>query len=356
VRVAARNNLLKVLPANRATATGTSPDLIFFDEARDAPDTLWEEIAPSVMGRPDGKMLVASTAGAPSGFFYELVRAQEERPQDDWYLFRSKEVLNPNTSRDELRRIMAVGSRAGELRNLDNEFAAEGDELLSRDVIDAAINKRLTQHEDSALRDTGGKIIGRYDCWAFLDISIKRDLTSLVIVGRADPEQERLQVLRIVVWDPRKMAGKRIQFAPIRQELTNAIQNFRPRRLLVDTASGGGELINWALRSGYMPPIEEMHPSAKSNQEMWGTLRDVLNERKLEIPNHTRLVDELRGLKTKEYAQGLGFRVVDPSKRLHRDISFALAGATWAASQDWRLGQVKMENFDDFWRGLNGVI
>jgi len=114
VRVGERNNLLKILPANRATATGTSPDVIFFDEARDAPDHLWEEIAPSVMSNPTSKLLVASTAGAPSGFFYELVTLQENDPQSDWYLFRSKKNL--------IRK--PPGLKFGELCRLVRELAS----------------------------------------------------------------------------------------------------------------------------------------------------------------------------------------------------------------------------------------
>jgi len=350
VRVPELNNILKILPANRATSTGTSPDILFFDETRDAPDALWEEIAPSVMGQPGAKILLASTAGAPTGFFYELIKLYEEDPPADWYLYRSHDIINPRTSRAALRKIYSVGSQATESRNLDNEFAAEGDELLGRDAIDAAIKKKLINRKDNRITDPQGREVGRYECFAFLDISIKRDLTSLVVVGRPDPDVESLEVLRITCWDPALLGG-RISFDPVRAELVDVIKNFSPGRLLIDTASGGGELINWALREGYCPPIEEFHPTAKSNQEMWGRLRDLLNERKLKVPNHERLIDELRGLKTKEFSQGMGFKVVDPSKRLHRDLSFSLAGAGWIASEAWGRGQIELLDFErEFWR------
>ena len=351
VRVPELNNILKILPANKATSTGTSPDILFFDETRDAPDALWEEIAPSVMGRPGAKIILASTAGLPTGFFYELIKLYEEDPPADWYLYRSRDVINPRTSRAALRKIYSVGSRASELRNLDNEFAAEGDELLGRDAIDAAIKKKLVNRKDNRIMDSQGREVGRYECFAFLDISIKRDLTSLVVVGRPDPDVESLEVLRITCWDPALLGG-RISFDPVRAELVYVIKNFAPGRLLIDTASGGGELINWAMREGYCPPIEEFHPTAKTNQEMWGRLRDLLNERKLKIPNHERLIDELRGLKTKEFSQGMGFKVVDPSKRLHRDLSFSLAGASWIASEAWGQEEGEIDNFDDVWKRL----
>ena len=155
----------------------------------------------------------------------------------------------------------------------------------------------------------------------------------------------------IACWDPALLGG-RISFDPVRKELVDVIKNFAPGRLLIDTASGGGELINWAIRENYCPPIEEFHPTAKSNQEMWGRLRDLLNERKLKIPNHERLIDELRGLKTKEFSQGMGFKVVDPSKRLHRDLSFSLAGAGWIASEAWGQEEGEIDNFDEVWKRL----
>jgi len=350
VRVPELNNVLKILPANRATSTGTSPDILFFDESAAAGDALWEEIAPSVMSRPGAKILLSSTPGLPVGFFYQLVNLYETDPPADWYLYRSRDVINPRTSRAALRKIYSVGSRASELRNLDGEFAAEGDELLTHDAIDAAIKKKLVNRKDNSICDEKGTVTGRYECFAFLDISIKRDLTSLVVVGRPDPDVEGLEVLRITCWDPALLGG-RIKFDPVWKELVYVIKNFTPRRLLIDTASGGGELINWAMREGYCPPIEEFHPTAKSNQEMWGRLRDLLNERKLKIPNHERLIDELRGLKTKEFSQGMGFKVVDPSKRLHRDLSFSLAGASWIASEAWGRGQIEEFDFErTFWR------
>jgi len=47
----------------------------------------------------------------------------------------------------------------------------------------------------------------------------------------------------------------------------------------------------------------------------------------------------------------MGFKVVDPSKRLHRDLSFSLAGAGWIASEAWGRGQIEEFDFErEFWR------
>src|SRR5438132_1257590 len=64
---------LEVVATNEATSPGRSPTLLLLDEARDIPDEFYAAFAPSAIGA-GGKVVIASTAGPPRGFFYELVQ------------------------------------------------------------------------------------------------------------------------------------------------------------------------------------------------------------------------------------------------------------------------------------------
>jgi hypothetical protein len=49
------------------------------------------------------------------------------------------------------------------------------------------------------------------------------------------------------------------------------------------------------------------------------------------MPRHERLLAELRGLKQESFAFGGKWRIIDSSRKYHRDVSLALAGACHAA-------------------------
>src|SRR5262249_30643214 len=71
-----------------------------------------------------------------------------------------------------------------------------------------------------------------------------------------------------------------------------------------------------------------------ANMQLWGALAGRLHARTLSIPRHERLIAELRNLRQESIALGASFRVVDGTRKLHRDVSLALAGACLAAGTE----------------------
>ncbi len=69
--------ILEVIATNEATRPGRSPTLLLIDEARDIPDEFYAAFVPSAIGA-GGKVIIASMAGPPRGFFYELVQHSAE--------------------------------------------------------------------------------------------------------------------------------------------------------------------------------------------------------------------------------------------------------------------------------------
>lgn len=134
---------LEVLATNEQTVPARSPTLLLIDEARDVPDRVYSALAPSVIGA-GGKLVIASTAGLPRGFFHDLV----QNPMPETWLYHSNVNENPHAHRgviDFLQRRLGLLSPAARRRELDNEFAEDGDELLPSALIDAAIDDGLVE-------------------------------------------------------------------------------------------------------------------------------------------------------------------------------------------------------------------
>jgi hypothetical protein len=69
----------------------------------------------------------------------------------------------------------------------------------------------------------------------------------------------------------------------------------------------------------------------ESNMNLWSALSGRLHERTLTVPRHERLLAELRGLRQESFSFGSKWRIVDASKKFHRDVAVSLAGACHAA-------------------------
>jgi hypothetical protein len=249
------------------------------------------------------------------------------------YVFRSSERLNPRASMDNLdfmsRTLMRINP-AYEKRFLSTEFAEIGDEFLPRALIDAAV-----------ITDLMNKIKSTRPCYAFLDLSLKRDLTSRVIV---EWDGETYTAINIQVFEPTGFVNKRIDFNAVKAMIESDFANFTDLTYLCDERAEAGELLNWAQNKGY--PIEPFNATVSSNMNIWGRLCELLSDGKLSIPNNHRLLQELYNLRVEEFSFGRSFRVTDASRKWHRDISMALAGAAWAASEAQGEGVACIHLFD----------
>lgn len=237
------------------------------------------------------------------------------------FLFRSdRRDLNPYASLENLdfisKMLMKINP-AYQKRFLSTEFAELGNEFLSRNMIDACIDYDLINKTSSDKT-----------CFAFVDLSLKKDITSRVIVKK---EKESYTVINIQAFDPQKFANSRIDFDVVKEMILNDKNNFNIRKYLIDERAEAGELINWTRKKGIK--LEPFSGTVRKNMEIWGRLCELLSGCKLKIPPNRRLLNELYNLRIEEFSFGQSFRIVDAQKKYHRDISMSLAGACWAASE-----------------------
>jgi hypothetical protein len=339
VEVPAFNSALEVLAANEATGTARSPTLLLLDEARDVPDGVYTAMVPSTIGA-GGKIVIGSTAGSPSGFFYELC----QHPTPGAWLYHSNENENPQAHKGVLaflkKRFSLLAPSAGK-RELENEFADDGDSFLPTDLIEAAVDDHLGEVPQSTRRAFG-----------FLDLSRKHDLTSLVVVTCEPPRRpeaaDHLVVASIQVWDPKRSPTREVPFAEVRAALLRLPERFpNLMAVLVDEGAEAGSVLPWT-REQYrlVSRVRGFIASASSNIDLWSALAARLHGQTISIPRHERLLAELKNLRQESFAFGSKWRVVDATRKLHRDVSLALAGACYAAAEHREAPELRLLNAD----------
>jgi phage terminase large subunit-like protein len=306
---------------------GRSLNMLLLDECCLIPDESIAAALPSVMAQEDGKVIAISSSWAPSGWFYESVVAAEKVGKKDpsVFLFRSdSRELNPAASQENLDAMSKMLIRinpAYEKRFLSTEFAELGNEFLPRQVVDACIDYQLVNAATSKL-----------PCYAFLDLSLKRDLTSRVVVAYDRQKgQDKYTVQNINILDPKGFINRRVDFNAVKAMIEADHKSFSIRKYLVDERAEAGELLQWARERGFY--LEPFNATVDRNMAIWGRLMELLSTQKLSIPFNRRLLSELYNLRVEEFSFGRSFRITDASRKLHRDVSMALAGAAWAASE-----------------------
>jgi hypothetical protein len=225
-----------------------------------------------------------------------------------------------------LARRLGVLMPAAKRREIDNEFTEDGDAFIRPELLEAGIDDTLGETPAS-----------ERPCFGFLDLSRKRDLTSLVLVLREAPRRaevyDHLTVASVRVWDPKHSATGQIDFAEVRETLAGLPTRFPSlTKLLVDEGAEGGSVLPWAKAQPSLAlKIEGYVATPVANMQLWGALIARLHAQSISFPRHERLIAELRNLRQETFSFGSKWRVIDASRKYHRDVSLALAGACHAA-------------------------
>jgi hypothetical protein len=195
-------------------------------------------------------------------------------------------------------------------------------------LIEAAVDKALGEIQESEA-----------PAFVMYDLSRKRDLTSRTVVLLRPPQRpearDHLVVGSIRVWDPRKSPTGEVDFADVRADLEMLPRRFRNLcSVLIDEGAEAGALLPFARTNAHLALVTAgFIGTPETNMKLWGTLAARLHARTLTIPWHERLIAELRGLRQEQFAFGSKWRVVDNSRKFHRDVSLTLAGACSAAEE-----------------------
>jgi hypothetical protein len=104
--------------------------------------------------------------------------------------------------------------------------------------------------------------------------------------------------------------------------------------VLVDEGAEAGSVLPFAKETASLAArVRGFVATPASNAELWAALSARLHAGTLSIPRHERLLAELRGLRLEAFAFGSRWRVIDASRRFHRDVAVSLALEVHAAGE-----------------------
>lgn len=375
VKVPAAENTLEIFPTSLAGTTGGTRTIVVIDEARAVPWPVAAALLPTVFARngwrcPNGakghtatngdledpnhpthckpcgarlepwtgRVIAMSSAqelaGGERDWFQEAVTAAQERPAAGVHVFASAETLNKKVSANLISSMSDFfGSIEATADGIDIEVGGvsrrKGEAFLTDLQIRQIVDNRLGQAEG-----------GRRPAVAFLDTSISRELTSLVICeAEATPEDpwHTLETVRIDVWDPATLPGNVISEAAIREHLLSVIPLFAVASLRVDTRvmPWAVALVRWLRANApFRGIVKGVDWNAPEREAAWLKLEERILSGRIKIPNHKRLIAELRGAKRNINATTKRLDVREPNRRQrHLDVAEALASCCLMAHE-----------------------
>jgi len=150
---------------------------------------------------------------------------------------------------------------------------------------------------------------------------------------RAPGAADHLTCASITTFDPQHAPGAEVNFDEVRMALDRlALRFFNLQRIAVDQGAESAAILPWLRQHPRLSlRAEAFTATVATNMTMWSALSARLHATTISLPPHARLVDELRSLRVEELASGRAWRVTDSTKKLHRDVSMALAGAVMLA-------------------------
>lgn len=292
-----------------------------------------------------GIIVVISSSGVIDSertqWFPELIQHLEEEPQPDAHLYKRDESENPivaKASTDMLTRTLGqLPSMAASMgAELNNVFTRKGDDFVPAVALKRIIDKGLLPSEGSDRA-----------CLAFLDTSLSRELTSLVILEDdpgLDPHWRRpldadklppwtlVTVTRLDFWKPQDMPGGVIDPDVIQAHLDIFVPRFLGLlELWVDVRvqPWAHQLVDYCNknRPGWGRRVKRYQHGAKQVQvrnTAWMAFEQRVLNATIRVPQNETLKKEMMGVRK---VQGLnGMEVRDRArKKRHADLAEGIA-------------------------------
>jgi hypothetical protein len=305
----------EIIAADVAGSHGARPDLLILNELSHVTK---EDFAKNLLDNaskvPHGMVLVATNAGFVPSWQFDLREMARTSPR--WY-FSSYTQPAPwleDAEIDEARRRNSANRFA---RLWEGQWVPESGDALSTADIEAAV----TLPSATLAKEEG------YSYFAGLDIGIKRDHTSLVLVG-LHYLTRRLKLCLVKDWKP--PAGGKVNLAAVQNEARWLCHHFG---CVLHIDPYQAELMGQNLESQGVG-IELVPFVGKTLNEMASNLIECFADRSIDLFRCETLLDDLRRLQLKETPAGWRLVPARTASGGHGDRATALALAVLAAKRD----------------------
>jgi hypothetical protein len=304
----------EIIAADVAGSHGARPDLLILNELSHVTK---EDFAKNLLDNaskvPHGLVLVATNAGFVPSWQFDLRELARTSPR---WCFSSYTRPAPWLEPAEIEEARRRNSANRFARLWEGQWVPESGDALSTADIEAAVTLAEATHS----REEG------YSYFAGLDIGIKRDHTSLVLVG-LHYQTRRLKLCLVKDWAP--PAGGKVDLGAVQAEARRVCRQFG---CVLHLDPYQAELMGQTLE-GQGVGIELVPFVGKTLNEMASNIVECFTDRAIDLYPCPALLDDLRRLQLKETPAG--WRLV-PARTAsgHGDRATALALAVLAAKRE----------------------
>jgi hypothetical protein len=301
---------LDILSSDVATSYGTLPDFIAADEVTHWPEgrgeNLWASLFSSAAKRASCLLAVISNAGFTESWCWRVREAVRTDPS--WHFSHLDGPRASWITPDRLAEQQRILPPLVYARLWLNEWSAGSGDALSPADIDAAVT-------------LDGPALAREDGFAYfagLDLSVSRDHSALVLVGRHPTG--RLRLVRVLGWAP--PPGGKIDLGAVEHACWELHQQFRPR-FFVDPYQAEQMAQQLAQRGVW---VETVPFVGAALVEMASGLVEVFSSRTIDLYRDGPLLADLRRLRIAEGPSG--WRLAAPrtaAGHCDRGVAMALA-------------------------------
>lgn len=316
------------VPASQRQIRGWPVDLLIVDEAGFIDQEVWRSAEPTIIARPGSRVLLCSTPwGGPEHFFRQLWRRGMDAPSEQLEAWHWPSSVSPLVDKELLAQIQERESP----HYFAMEFLAEWVDDVGAYFKEAELASGVSDYDlvppEEAHDTVLAAVVGGVD-WGF-----SRDSNALaVLADRGVDERGRQRFwLPWIEGDPGIPYAQWVDYVASTSSLAGGGYRYQ---LLVCETNGVGMMPSQMLDSAFAAlgghgVVVPQTTSTRSKEDAFGYIKILLQQGRLDLPNHPELLKQLRGLQYELLPSG-GMRIAVPDRLGHDDLAMALAMAVSA--------------------------
>lgn len=339
------DSLLESVTQSQNAVRSADVDLLIIDEAGWVEQLVWESAEPTIGARPGARVLIASTPNrGPGHFFHDLWRQGMQRPDGEVESWHWPTTINPNVDLAWLEGVRQRSAPDYFSREYEAEWSATAGAYFTSDEIDGAIADHELLSPDVVRADDRERVW--WPAVGGVDWGLRQDANALVMLAPLEDEgrnEERLGVGGRALYVPWLEAHYRMPYEAFIGRLVDAARAYE-LQVLVSEMNGPGDMPTTSLRSRLhearlTPPwVAPVWTTARRKQTAFGTIKMLLQARRLVLPRHPELLAQLRGLEFEQTDVG-NLRISVPERIGHDDLVMAFAQAVSCLRPDGLRGR-----------------
>jgi hypothetical protein len=342
-------SVIRSVPSSMAQIRGWSIDLLILDEAGFISSEIWRSAEPAIVARPSSRVLASSSPwGQVDHWFRTLWRRGMDAPDGMYEAFHWPSTVSPLVDQTLVEHWRETWPEAEFRREVMAEWTDDaGAYFTEQELTDAVGYWEMVPPADGAQL---GLVVGGVD-WGY-----STDANTLAVIAALEPDSQG----RTRYWVPWVQEEFRKPYADwiddlVRMAATPSFPAGFTFGRLVAEVNGCGAMPSQVLQArlselGAGHVVEPVATDLRLKESSYGWLKLLLQQGRLELPNHPPLLRQLRNLSFERLPSG-GVRIHVPTHVGHDDLASALclaASAVMGNDLPPLLPDVVVE-FDDLW-------